>query len=200
MAPRWHVSNLTLCCVSIWHASKPHIKWLVVLPKALQVFMSSPTYKQITLDPRSSPNCNMATNNSTWHSIGNFSLHAIFLTHIRQTHALNIKSSQCVPWMSHNTLSSHALHSVTPCHYIHTTRYQLHEFTQHLRLPNDMIRIEPHAVSAYDMHSHEMTHCTTHTTSYSSRLPQIPSKALQVFTSSQTFLHATYDSLSSHDA
>ena len=54
--------------------------------------------------------------------------------------------------MPHNTMLIHALHSLTPCNYIHMTHHQLHEFTQRLRLPNDMHRIKPHIVSAYDMH------------------------------------------------
>ena len=49
-------------------------------------------------------------------------------------------------------MSSHALHSVTQCHYIHTTCRELHEFTWCLQLPNDMRRVEPHVVSVNDMH------------------------------------------------
>ena len=109
--------------------------------KASHIHKLSPTYKQNTLDPRSSPNYTMATNNSTWHSIGNFSLHAICLTHIRQNPRLGIKSSQRIPRMPHNTMSSHILHCVTPCHYIHMTRHQLHKFKRRLWLPKNMRRI-----------------------------------------------------------
>ena len=74
------------------------------------------------------------------------------LTYISQTPALDVKLSQCILQMQHNAMLSLALHSATQYRYIHMTRHRLHKFTQCPWLQNNMRQVEPHAMSAYDMH------------------------------------------------
>ena len=99
--------------------------------------------------------------------------------------------SQRIPPTLHNAMSSHAFHSATQCHYIHMTHCQVHEFTRHPWLPNEMRRVKPLVMSAYDMHpslTHETTRSITYVTIRLSRLPLIPPKALHVIPLSQALL------------